>query len=124
VPGPPQRSELASVSTKARNLCVLNARLDASEMLASSAQMVRSKRALNQAERDFTPWRTICRIANQGNHIIVMVDGTYDVERWEELGILLRRLRAGPSHVGVFRSTSAPPREGMLQVGSGTKRLE
>jgi len=39
----PRPSELASVSTKARNLCVLNARLDASEMLASSAQMVRSK---------------------------------------------------------------------------------
>ena len=57
------------------------------------AKAVRKQRAEGLAELGFTPWRTIARIAKTGEYIMVIVDGQLDKPRWNELEVLLHRLR-------------------------------
>lgn len=88
-----KKSTIGSVSAKTRNLCALTTRLAAAEVLHDATVALQQKRAEGGEATGFTPWRIIQRVAKTGNHIVVMVDGDFDVERWSELSILLHRLR-------------------------------
>ena len=75
------------------NLCDLAARLTATAAVQDAALVVRQQRAMGLEERDFTPNRTIKRIAQAGNHILVISDAELDEQRWEDIEVLLYRLR-------------------------------
>jgi hypothetical protein len=106
-----RKSKLRRVSTKTRNLCVLTAKLSAASVVRDIALVAKKKRQEGRDESVFTPWITISRIAKTGNHIIVMVDGEQDAERWEELSILLYRLRGndGCNIKPIVVVSKAPP---------------
>ena len=75
------------------NLCDLAARLTATAAVQDAALVVRQQRAMGLEEQDFTPNRTIKRIAQAGNHILVISDAELDEQRWEDIEVLLYRLR-------------------------------
>ena len=82
-----------SLSQQTRNLSTLRAKLATIVETQQMAKAVRKQRAEGLAELGFTPWRTIARIAKTGGHIMVIVDGQLDKPRWNELEVLLHRLR-------------------------------
>ena len=116
-----QKSKLKSVSTKTRDLCVLTAKLSAAAVVRDASAMARKKRREGQDERSFTPWITISRIAKMGNHILIMVDGDQDMERWDELSILLYRLRGndGCNIKPIVVVSKTPPTVQELTVWQG-----
>jgi len=81
------------LSASTRNLSELRAKLATKVEVQDLAKAVRKQRAEGLAELGFTPWHTISRICKTGNHIIVIVDGHLDQPRWNELEVLLHRLR-------------------------------
>ena len=81
------------LSQQTRNLSTLRAKLATIVETQQMAKAVRKQRAEGLAELGFTPWRTIARIAKTGGHIMVIVDGELDKPRWNELEVLLHRLR-------------------------------
>ena len=90
----PTKSGVKHEDTRRRNLTVLNSRLNISDALHEAVKTVEKKRETGQEESDFTPWHTVVRIAKNANeHIVIVADGEFDQERWEELEVLLYRLR-------------------------------
>ena len=81
------------LSQQTRNLSTLRAKLATKVEVQQMAKAVRKQRLEGLAELGFTPWRSIARIAKTGGHIVVIVDGELDKSRWNELEVLLYRLR-------------------------------
>ena len=81
------------LSQQTRNLSTLRAKLATKVEVQHMAKAVRKQRAEGLAELGFTSWRSIARIAKTGGHIVVIVDGELDKSRWNELEVLLYRLR-------------------------------
>lgn len=81
------------LSQQTRNLSTLRAKLATKVEVQQMAKAVRKQRYEGLAELGFTPWHTIARIAKTGGHIVVIVDGDLDKSRWNELEVLLYRLR-------------------------------
>ena len=81
------------LSQQTRNLSELRARLATKVEVQDLAKQVRKQRLEGLAELGFTPWHTISRICKTGGHIMVIVDGDLDKPRWNELEVLLHRLR-------------------------------
>ena len=81
------------LSQQTRNLSTLRAKLATKVEVQQMAKAVRKQRYEGLAELGFTPWHTIARIAKTGGHIVVIVDGDLDKSRWNELEVLLHRLR-------------------------------
>ena len=93
-PHPPMASKFDyRGSLNVTNLCDLAARLTATAAVQDAALVVRQQRAMGLEERDFTPNRTIKRIAQAGNHILVITDADLDEQRWDDIEVLLYRLR-------------------------------
>ena len=76
-----------------RDRSTLRAKLATKVEVQQMAKAVRKQRLEGLAELGFTPWRSIARIAKTGGHIVVIVDGELDKSRWNELEVLLYRLR-------------------------------
>lgn len=88
-----RKSQLKSVSKKTRNLCVLTTKLSAAAVVRDASALLKKRRQEGREESTFSSWLIISRIAKMGNHILIIVDGELDKERWEELSTLFHRMR-------------------------------
>lgn len=88
-----RKSQLKSVSKKTRNLCVLTTKLSAAAVVRDASALLKKRRQEGREESTFSSWLIISRIAKMGNHILIIVDGELDKERWEELSTLFYRMR-------------------------------